>query len=190
MIQMFFLKNTVIYFAAVVSTLSLLTYDAEAQVKPFKINGEGVAPLGLPLPGQDARPHTIVGNATHLGRHCGEGSVQTDTAVFHLDGRITGQFGSGERFVFTAANGDILSCEYGRTEFGASTPGTFELIPVGPPGVYTANFIAEFVPLSAACTGKFAGVSGSWVMYAATEPFGSYDQCWLARGRAAGIHVQ
>ena len=177
MIRMFFLKNTVIYFAAVVSTFSLLTYDAEAQVKPFKINGEGVAPIGLPLPGQDARPHTIVGNATHLGRHRGEGSVKTDTADFHVDGRITGEFGSGEPFVFTAANGDFLSCEYGRTEFGASTPGTFELIPVGPPGIYTANFIAEFVPVSAACTGKFAGVSGSWVMYAVTEPFvlGSTD---------------
>lgn len=177
MIRMFFLKNTVIYFAALVSTFSLLTYDAEAQVKPFKINGEGVAPIGLPLPGQDARPHTIVGNATHLGRHRGEGSVQTYAPVFHGDGRITGEFGSAEPFVFTAANGDILSCEYGQTEFGASTPGTFELIPVGPPGIYTANFIAEFVPVSAACTGKFAGVSGSWVMYAVTEPFvlGSTD---------------
>ena len=81
MIRMFFLKNTVIYFAAVVSTFSLLTYDAEAQVKPFKINGEGVAPLGLPLPGQDARrcdavhpyhrrtlPHGVLGTRIDLAR--------------------------------------------------------------------------------------------------------------------------
>lgn len=112
MIRMRLLKNTAIYFAAVVSTFTLLTYDAEAQVKPFNIKGEGVAPIGLPLPGQDARLHTIVGNATHLGRHRGVGSVKTDTAVFHLDGKITGQFGSGKQFVFTAAHGDILSCEY------------------------------------------------------------------------------
>ncbi len=171
------LRNVVVHVTTVVAVLTLACHSAEAQVKPFKITGDGVAPLGLPLPGQDARPHWIVGNATHLGRHSGAGTVQTDTATFHPDGSITGEFGSGEPFVFTGANGDILSCEYGRTEFGASTPGTFELIPVGPPGIYVAIFIAEFVPVSAECTGKFAGVTGSWVMYAVTEPFllGSTD---------------
>ena len=172
------LNKVAVTLAAMVTVLTVC-HSAEAQVKPFKITGEGIAPMGLPLPGQDARPHWIVGNATHLGRHSGAGTVQTDTASFHPDGRITGEFGRGEPFVFTGANGDILSCEYGRTEFGATTPGTFELIPIGPPGsyMYMALFIAEFVPVSAECTGTFAGVTGSWVMYAVTEPFvlGSED---------------
>jgi len=80
---------------------------------------------------------------------------------------------------FMTADGDVLSCEYGRTEFGASEPGTFLLAPLPEfgPGVYMAFFIAEFVPQPDQCTGKFAGVSGSWVMYAVSEPFvlGSID---------------
>ena len=172
--------------AAVVATLSMLSYDAQAQVKPFKIKGEGVASEGLPLPGQPARPHTSVGNATHLGKYHGAGSIKTITVVPQLDGSFTGTFGSGQPFVFTGANGDILSCNYGRTDHGASTPGTFTLIPVGD-GLHMAFFIAEFVPISAACTGKFKGVTGSWVMYAATEPFalgtsGSIEYSWEGSG--------
>ncbi len=171
------LKNGVVLMTAVVTTLSMLSYDAQAQVKPFKIKGEGVAPLGLPFPGQPARPHIVDGTATHLGKHHGAGSIQMNTVVPQLDGSLTGTFGSGQPFVFTGANGDILSCNYGRTDLGASTPGTFILIPVGAPGVYMAIFVAEFVPISADCTGKFKGVTGNWVMYAATEPFalGSSD---------------
>lgn len=167
------LKNVMICLTAAVAVFVVLPGNADAQVKPFKISGAGVGPIGLPLPGQDARPHWIIGKATHLGRHYGEGSVQTDVNNFvaHDDGRFTGEFGGGSPFVFTGANGDILSCEYGRTEFGASTPGTFELVPTGDPGMYVAWFIAEFVPVSADCTGKFKGVTGSWVMYAVTEPF-------------------
>ena len=183
-----YLKNVGVHFAVFVATLSMLSTSAQAQVKPFTITGEGVAPMGLPLPGQLARPHTIVGNATHLGKHHGAGSIQTDTAIFQTDGSITGEFGSGEPFVFTAANGDILSCEYGNTEFGASTPGTFVLIPTGPPFVFMAIFVAEFVPVSADCTGKFKDVSGSWVMYAVSEPFllGSSDPIhysWTGDGK-------
>lgn len=73
-----------------------------------------------------------------------------------------------------------MVCIYGRTGAGgASTPGTFALIPVDELGddIYVAIFVAEFVPVSNACTGKFAGVSGSWIMYAFAEPFqlGSSD---------------
>lgn len=178
------LKNVVIHLAAAFAVLVLLSHSADAQLKPFKISGAGVGPIGLALPGQPARPHWIVGNATHLGRHYGEGSFQADVnnLVFHGDGRITGEFGSGSPFVFTGADGDILSCQYGRTAFGASTPGTFEMVPTGDPGMYVAYFIAEFVPVSADCTGKFAGVTGSWVMYAVTEPFllGSDDPLYYS----------
>ncbi len=160
--------------AAVLTTLVVASPPARAQVvKPFKITGEGVGPEGLPLPGQPPRPHWIIGNATHLGRHYGEGTVQTDSANVEPDGRITGEFGSGSPFVFTAANGDTLTCVYGRELFGASQEGTFELIPLPDlgPGIYMAYWIAEFVPQPELCTGKFAGISGKWVMYAVSEPF-------------------
>jgi hypothetical protein len=177
-------------FAYTVLCASVLVVDiqaAHAQVKPFKISGGGIAPHGLPLPWQDARPHSAAGTATHLGKYHGAGSVKTDSAVFHQDGSITGEFGSGQPFIFVGANGDVLSCNYGRTEYGASTPGKFELVPTPVPGFYTAFFIAEFVPVSSECTGKFAGVTGSWVMYAVTEPFllGSSDQLtysWEGQG--------
>ena len=43
--------------------------------------------------------------------------------------------------------------------------------------VVEAAWIAEFVAVPDASTGKFAGVTGSWVMYAYSEPFvlGSSD---------------
>ena len=43
--------------------------------------------------------------------------------------------------------------------------------------IVEAAWIAEFVPVSDQCTGKFAGVTGSWIMYAFSEPFvlGSTD---------------
>ena len=162
--------------ALVLAALVLAESPAQAQVeKPLKISGEGVAPLGLPLPGQDPRPHWIVGESTGLGRHTGAGTVQTDTASFEPDGRITGEFGSATPFVFTGANGDQLACYYGRTEFGASDPGTFELtiVDVLEDGslIVEAAWIAEFVPFSEECTGKFAGVTGSWIMFAYSDPF-------------------
>lgn len=171
---------------------SLAGTSAEAQVtKPFKISGEGIGPMGLPLPGQAPRPHGIVGEATHLGRHAGLGSVQTDSAQFNADGTITGEFGSGSPFVFVGANGDELACHYGRTEFGAEEPGTFELTildftPAGIP-IVEAVFVAEFVPQPELCTGKFAGISGSWIMIARSEPFvlGSSDPLgyeWVGEG--------
>ena len=156
--------------------------DEKDHVKHFKITGEGVAPLGLPLPGQPARHHTSEGHASHLGEYTGDGTVQTDSAVFNpATGTFTGEFGSGSPYVFTGENGAKLVCEYGRTAFGAKKPGTFELTIVGQTAdghlIVTAHFIAEFVPQSELCTGKFEGVTGSWIMYAWTEPFvlGSSD---------------
>ncbi len=171
MLRRSWLKNVVVLMTACVATLLWLPCDALAQVKPFKIQGTGVAPNGLPFPGQPPRPHFVVGTATHLGKHQGAGSIQTNTAIFQLDGSITGEFGSGEPFVFTGANGDILSCNYGKSA-SPTRLGMFTLIPVdASAGVYMAVFVAEFVPISAACTGKFKGVEGSWVMYAVSGPF-------------------
>jgi len=154
--------------------LVLAPRTAHAQVKPFKIVGGGFATMGLPLPGEPGRPHWAVGVATELGLYDGEGQVETDTVNPPLpDGTITGEFGSPVPFVFTAANGDKLACYYGRTEFGASEPGTFELVPVPKLGAgwYVAHFIAEFVPYGPECTGRFKGVTGGWIMYATTAPF-------------------
>jgi hypothetical protein len=90
-----------------VVVLVLASPQAHAQVvKLFKIKGEGVGPLGLPLPGQGPGFHNIIGEATHLGRHYGEGTVETDTAVFDpATGLITGEFGSGSPFLKRSADG-------------------------------------------------------------------------------------
>jgi hypothetical protein len=133
-----------------------------------------------------------VGHATHLGRYTGEGTVETDSAAFDpVTGKIVGEFGNGSPYVFKGANGEKLVCEYGRTDLGASQPGTFELTILDVlPGdflVVEALFIAEFVPQPGLCTGKFAGVTDSWIMYAWTEPFvlGSSDPIaysWAGNG--------
>jgi hypothetical protein len=164
--------------ATLLAALALAPAPAGAQVvKPFKITGEGIGPLGLPLPGEKPREHWIVGEGTHLGRHYGEGTVQTDSADVDLAaGIITGEFGSGSSpFVFIGANGDRLVTWYGRTDHGASEPGTFTLTILGatPDGalIVQALWIAEFVAVPEASTGKFTGVTGSWVMYARSEPF-------------------
>jgi hypothetical protein len=102
--------------ALVVAVLTVACHEAKAQVKPFKITGEGVAALGLPLPGEAPRPHSIVGNATHLGRYTGIGTVETDSVAFDpATGKFVGEFGSGSPYVFTGANGEELVCYYGRT---------------------------------------------------------------------------
>jgi hypothetical protein len=155
----------------------------------FGINGGGVAPNGLPLPGEPSRPHSSVGTATYFGNYTGIGYVQTDSAQFFPNGLITGTFGSDGPYIFTATNGDNLACYYGRTDFGASKPGTFTLVPVTGlgPGWYVAFFVAEFVPYLPECTGQFVGVRGRWTMLAVTDPFvlGSDDPIdyeWAGRG--------
>jgi hypothetical protein len=163
--------------AAVLVAFATMGAASSAQVtKPFQITGSGFGPMGLPLPGQPARPHNIVGEATHLGRHTGQGTVQTNSAVFHPDtGTFTGDFGAGSPFVFVGANGERLVTWYGRVDHGASAPGHFTLTIVGvnPDGslVVTAVFVAEFVVQPDLSTGKFAGATGNWIMIAETEPF-------------------
>jgi hypothetical protein len=189
-------KLLVIFASLWISSKLGVPESAEAQVrKPFAISGRGVAPSGLPLPGMEPRSHWSVGQATHLGRYRGDGTLQTDSATFDPGigppGGLVGEFGSASPYVFTAANGNQLVCLYGRTQYGAQTPGTFQLTIVGvtPAGqlIVTAHFIAEFVVQPGLCTGRFAGVTGSWIMDAQTEPFvlgtpdpGAYS--WEGRG--------
>jgi hypothetical protein len=176
--------------------LALAQNEAQAQTKGFAIVGGGYAPKGLPLPGQAPRVHFATGFGTAgLGSYHGMGEVQTDTANFHANGDITGIFGSPVAFQFVGADGDVLACYYGNTSFGASTPGTFELIPLPElgEGVYFAQFIAQFVPYLPECTGKFSGVGGGWTMYAWTAPFvlGSTDPLeywWVGAGSLTFTH--
>lgn len=138
--------------------------------KPFKITGGGIAPLGLRPPGE-VTPHTIGGTATHLGRHTGQGSFELLSLDFVT---FTGTFASVDPCEFIAANGDKLVCHYGRTDKGAAELGSYELTIVdvtdGGDLIVEALFIAEFVP-QPECTGRFAGATGSWIMFAQTEPF-------------------
>ncbi len=158
-----------------VAVLACASQTAQAQVtKPFKITGEGVLPEGLSLAGFR---HCFVGVATHMGLHAGQGLVQIDSVAgtpFNPDGSITGTFESNPAApcVFVAANGDKLVCTYGIATGPRRTgaPGTYKITPVGPPGIYVTEFVAEFVP-TVASTGKFAEVQGSWVMVATTPPF-------------------
>jgi hypothetical protein len=91
---------------------------------------------------------------------------------------FTGTFGSGDPFIFTDADGDQLVTYYGRTDFGAAGPGTFSLLPAdqhpdGLPfeqGDVYAYWIAEFV-IQPESTGKYANLSGSWIMDAFSDPF-------------------
>ncbi|MDA7979667.1 MAG: hypothetical protein MPJ50_12945 [Pirellulales bacterium] len=142
--------------------------------QPFFVFGGGVAPNGLPLPGQGAGDHWAVGWASSVGLHFGSGAVQTDSANPQPNGTITGEFGSAEPFVFRGLSGS-LATHYGRTAFGASSPGTFtaEVLDVLPDGtlIVTVEFVAEFVVQPNLSTGRFRGATGKWTMIANTEPF-------------------
>jgi hypothetical protein len=163
---------TVAAMAALVASLAVACNTAEAQTKPFKIVGAGIAPDGFPFPGSSA-PHWAVGAGTFLGFYDGLGAVQNDSIEFLPNGDATGTFESDGPFVFKGADGDKLAVYYGNPDYGPQ--GTYDLVylggPVGPGGTYMAFFVAEFVPYDPDCTGKFKGVSGGWTMYATTEPF-------------------
>jgi hypothetical protein len=187
-----------IILAFVVCTFALVQGRVEAQTKDFKIIGAGNGPHGLPLPGQPARPHWAIGLATGLDFYFGQGTVQTDSAELDQNtGKIVGQFGSGSPFVFTGSNGDELVCWYGRTDHGATQPGTFTLtiLEIQSDGslVVEAAWVAQFVAVPNQCTGQFAGVTGSWVMYAYSAPFvlGSSDPVdywWHGEGTLTFAH--
>ncbi len=153
---------------ALVAVLTLPCHRAEAQVKPFKVKGEGNAPEGLSVVGE-VSPYTASGTATHLGKYSGFGIAQVtgmDEEPADPDAVFTGSFTGG--FVFVAANGDRLVCEH---------PGTFGVYSDGQGGLF-AVFDAIFSPTSLTIdgtthesTGRFAHVSGSFRMIAVTESF-------------------
>src|SRR2546430_14569713 len=120
------LKPVVVSLAALAAVLSLPCPRAEAQVKPFKVVGEGVADY-IPFQLNDPVFHFAVGVGTDLGKYYGEGKVVLD----RFTSATTAEFSSAVPFVFVAANGDRLACHYGRTDFGAAQPGKVQLYPAG-----------------------------------------------------------
>lgn len=151
-------KARIVSFFALALVLAFSQGPAQAQVvKPFKITGGGPAPFGISLIGLP-EIHYATGQATELGQYSCVG-------MFKLLGSTT--FSSAPYCVFTAANGDILTCTYGV----ADGPGVITLSPAGA-GSFTAGFVAEFNPVPALCTGRFAKVTGGgWLMIAKSTPF-------------------
>jgi hypothetical protein len=117
--------------AALGALLALACPRAEAQVKPFKVTGGGVAPNGLSLVPGTPTPHWAVGEATELGKYYGAGNEQ----LLKLTSPTTADFSSYGPFVFVAANGDKLAFTYGDTSNGAKQSGKVTLTVVG----YTSN---------------------------------------------------
>ena len=154
--------------------------QAEAQVKPFKIQGGGVLAFFPPI-GEEA-PHTIEGQATHLGQHDGLGWVRPLRPAAPDDPRLlpgnilAAEFDNSRPTIFVAANGDELYYDYGRGE-GLYSPGIVQLFPdPDQPGKVFAVFIAEFTPILGAGTGRFENVvGGSFDMTAITESFALND---------------
>ena len=169
---------------AAVAAALLLASSAAAQTKPFSVIGAGYAPEGINLPAPFGSgvptPHWSVGLGSYLGAYTGQGTVKAETFDPATGG---GSFGSGVPFEFTGADGDKLVTTYGRSPTGAAT-GEYQITQL-PDGRIVVEFLAEFVPVTAQCTGKFTGVTGGWLMYAFTEPFFPGDPfayAWIGSG--------
>lgn len=154
-------------FVIVSFALALGGSTANAQVKPFKLTGLGIAPYGLSLIPDVPAPHFSIGQATELGYHTGAGFF----TILDFTGPLTAQFSSAPTYVFTGANGDKLVCTYGVVANGAPTPGAVTLTP-NIDGSVSASFVAVFNPVPSQCTGQFAKLTGgSFLMIAQSSPF-------------------
>ena len=161
----------------------LVSSQAQAQVvKPFKINGEGTADY-IPVVPFVPVHHNATGEATELGHYHGNGFYQ----LLGFTGPTSGIFDSAVPFIFVAANGDELAFTYGDMTNGAAEAGQVSLYPAGK-GLVFAVWVAEFNPVPALCTGRFANViTGSFIMIAVSDPFvlgGSdpVDYSWSGQG--------
>lgn len=160
-------------------------------VKPFRINGGGPAPEGLPLdPALPPGPHSATGIAIGLGRYTGAGEFSLAAPLeFSDSGVVTGKFQG--TFVFVAANGDRLATIYGEGGTGTLT-GKLEVDGDGNPvGVVDVEFDAFFAPDPDNSTGRFENVvGGGWQMIANAESIaltgGAYtapfDYTWSGTG--------
>ena len=145
-------------------------------VKPFRINGGGPAPDGLPLAPEVPGAHFASGIAKGLGKYDGAGEFYLDNIEVSKDGEVTVTFHG--TFVFTAANGDKLATTYGgdvndptgiltgQGIFSDPEPGEDPVLLA----VENANFDAFFAPDPVNSTGRFRNVvGGGWQMIAKSE---------------------
>lgn len=142
--------------------------DSGHIVKPFRINGGGPAPEGLPLsPLLPAGPHSASGFAVGLGNYTGQGEFSLDSLEISETGAVTGTFHG--TFVFTAANGDQLATIYGEGGTGLLT-GQVSVDGEGNLIVVDVKFDAFFSPDPENSTGRFKDVvGGGWQMIANAE---------------------
>jgi hypothetical protein len=151
----------------------LAAHASQSHLVPFKVTGGGTAPEGLSLFGA-ASPHNSTGTATQLGKYSDNEGV-AEVLSFDL-ATLTGTFHGS--FVFVAANGDRLACNYGG-------PGTFA-VTLTESGEAIVEFVAVFTPDPARCTGRFAKViGGGFTMIATTDPF---DLTFIAEGFTPPFH--
>lgn len=166
-------QSVVSFLGLLLGILIAMGSQARAQVvKPFKVKGAGIVEY-VPLVPLVPVSHWAVGEGTGLGRYHGEGQVQ----LLGFTGPTTADFDSAVPFVFIAANGDQLVFTYGDVNNHAARPGEVTLSP-SHCGLFVATWVAEFNPVPALCTGRFAKVTGgSFTMVAVTAPFvlGGFD---------------
>jgi hypothetical protein len=136
----------------------------DTRTVPFKLTGGGPAPDGLPLVPGTTAPHSATGTATKLGKYTGSGTFQLGSLQISPTGQVSGTFQGN--FVFVAANGDQLACNYGTGNSGTFTG---QLSPDGT-AVNDVRFVALFTPDPAHSTGRFADVvGGGFTMIANAE---------------------
>jgi hypothetical protein len=163
-------KPCIVSLFAFALVLAFSQGPAQAQVaRPFKIDGGGPVPAGLSLvPGVTAF-HYATGHATELDEYSCVGMFTL--LPLAPPAGATATFSSAPYCFFIAADGDVLACTYGDVNNGADKPGVVTLTPASG-GRFTAVFIAEFNPVPALCTGRFAKVTGgSFLMVAKSAPF-------------------
>jgi hypothetical protein len=130
------------------------------QTVPIEIAGSGEAPQGIPVVPGNTDSFTSTGLTNLTGGYTGTGTY----TLLSYTGPTTGTFQG--TFDYVAGNGDTLA-----VNFGAGSPGTFTVTPVGN-GKVIAQFVTVGTPIPSECTGRFAGVvGGGFTGVAVTEPF-------------------
>lgn len=139
-------------------------HDHHEKIVPFKIDGGGPAPDGLPLvPGMTAA-HSATGHATGLGTYHGQGTFVLGSLNISATGAVTGTFQG--TFVFAGAHAKLA------VNYGSGFSGNFTgQVSADGASVMNVTFDAMFTPDAAHSTGRFAhATGGGWRMIAKAEP--------------------
>ena len=155
--------------------------------REFHVTGGGDVPtgLGLPNPTTGVFPiteHNGTGNATFVGNYTLDDTPFeilgiTSTQMVTFPGDVTPTvvprtltFRNVGPNNFVAANGDILSMDYGRGPAGLGITTLTPNLDAGNnfDGTFTAVFLAEFTPRLGESTGRYANVNGGSFMMTAT----------------------